>query len=253
MAEHSRGFELQLGDGRRALALRVPQATPAAEVVAGLGLTPTRGLVVLNGGTAELEPVLAGALRRVVGDELARMAGAQRLTLVTGGTRAGIFALLGEGLAAHGLTAPCIGVVPAGRVTWPGGPSGDGELVPLEPHHTHFVLVDGSAWGDETATLCALTDELARAAPSVVVLASGGAVARAEITHHVRQGREVVVIAGSGRLADDIAAALAGDRPPDPAVAPLLGGRFTVFDLAEGAGLDHLVLRLLGLPGPAPA
>jgi SLOG in TRPM, prokaryote len=242
----TRRIEIPLGDGRRARAVRVGQATPAAEVLAALELPPARGLVVLNGGTADLGPTLAAALRRVIAGELARVAAEERLTLLTGGTRAGIFALLGDGLDVTGLTAPCIGVVPRGLVTWPGGPAGT-DRVPLEPHHSHFVLVEGSAWGDETAMLAALSGELARTAPSIVVLASGGVVARREVAHHVRQAREVVVVAGSGRLADDIAAALDGDRQADPAVSELLSGRLTSFQLAGGGGLDELIRRRLGL------
>jgi hypothetical protein len=254
----SQRLEIRLGDGRRARAVQVPRAAPAAEVVAALGLPPTRGLVVLNGGTAELAPVPAGVLRRVIGDELARVAAEQRLTLLTGGTDAGLFAVLGEGLAAAGHTAPCIGVVPSDRVTWPGRPSNDperadDERVPLEPHHSHFVLVEGASWGDETETLCGLAAELSREAPSVAVLASGGAGARTEVACHVRQGREVVVVAGSGRLADDLADALDGNRQADPAIAGLLAGRLTSFGLAEGGGLDDLILQRLGLvEGPAP-
>ena len=253
----SRPIDIPLGNGRRARSVRATRTAPAGAVVAGLGLGPAHGLVVLNGGTADLGPELAEALRRVIGDELARIAADERLTLLTGGTQAGIFALLGEGLAASGRTAPCIGVVPSGRVTWPGRPADDPDLaddhqrVPLEPHHSHFVLVEGSAWGDETAMLSAMTDELSRAAPAVVVLASGGSVARDEVDHHLRQGREVVVVAGSGRLADDLAAALDGDRHDDPTVTGSVSGRLLSFDLAGGGGLDDLIRRRLGLrPGP---
>jgi SLOG in TRPM, prokaryote len=245
----SERVEIPLAGGRRALAVQVSQTAPAAAVVAGLGLPPTRGLVVLNGGTADLDPVLADAVRRSIGDELAGVAAEQRLTVLTGGTKAGIFAMLGEGLGAAGGTAPCIGVVPSGCVTWPGEAAGDAELILLEPHHSHFVLVEGSAWGDETAMLCALSQELSRAAPAVVVLASGGAIARNEVACHLRQGREVIVLAGSGRLADDIASALDGDGTADPAIAELLSGPLTVFDLAGGGRLDDLVLRRLGLAG----
>lgn len=235
------------------MAVRVPATARPAAVLAALGLPPTRGLVVLNGGTAEIDPALAVALRRLLGDELARVASEQRLTLLTGGTEAGIFAVLGEGLAAAGRTAPCIGVAPVDLVTWPGRPgrpgdADDGERVPLEPHHSHFVLVEGASWGDETPMLGGLAAELSRAAPSVAVLASGGAVARSEVGYHVRQGREVLVLAGSGRLADDLAAAVAGDRQPDPAIADLLAGRLTTVQLATGGGLDGLIQQRLGLP-----
>jgi hypothetical protein len=78
--------------------------------------------------------------------------------------------------------------------------------VPLEPHHTHFVLVDGDAWGDETPALLALAGALARLAPSVAVICGGGAVTRTEVAGHQRAGRPIVAVAGSGRVADELPA-----------------------------------------------
>lgn len=156
------------------------------ELLAGLELPAPRATVILNGSTAECDPALAGVL-----GELAAAAIRERLTVVTGGTDAGIFALFGAAMAEP--TAPLVGVAPRHR---------DG--VPLEPHHTHVVLVEGDDWGDETPVLLTLADALGRLAPSVAVICGGGAITRQEAAGHLRAGRPVIAVAGSGGVAGEL-------------------------------------------------
>ena len=175
------------------------------ELLAALALPAPRATVILNGRTAECDPGLAGVL-----GELAAAVKRERLTVVTGGTDAGIFALFGT--ATGEPAAPLVGVAPRRRAG-----------VPLEPHHTHFVLVDGDAWGDETPALLALADALGRLAPSVAVICGGGEGTRSEVAGHRRAGRPIVAVAGSGGVADELAEQ--GVAPADvvPAVLAALG------------------------------
>ena len=179
------------------------------ELVAALGLPAPRATLILNGTTAERDPALAGVLA-----ELAAAVKRERLTVLTGGTDAGIFSVFGAAVGQP--TAPLVGVAPLRR---------DG--VPLEPHHTHAVLVDGDTWGDETPALLALAGALGRLAPSVAVICGGGPVTRTEVDGHQRAGRRLVAVAGSGGVADELA---------EHAVAP--------------AALVDTVLRRLGTAGP---
>ena len=208
---------------------------------------------MLNGGTEDLAPELTVRLRPLLGDGLARVANEERLTVVTGGTDAGIFRLFGEGLGDRG-AAPCIGVAPAGLVSWAettaGGETAGDNRVPLEPHHTHFVLVEDGRWGGETEAMLSLVDALSARAPALVVLANGGSVSRREVLGHVRSGREVVVLAGSGRLADEITDVVTGRAAAnDSELAEIAAGRITVFDLrAPASALAELVRARLGSP-----
>ena len=157
------------------------------ELVAGLELPSPRATVVLNGSTGECDPRLAGVM-----GELAGAAMRERLTVVTGGTDAGIFHLFGAAMAEP--TAPLVGVAPRQR-----------EGVPLEPHHTHVVLVEGDDWGVETPVLLALAAALGRLAPSVAVICGGGSITRLEVQGHLRAGRPLIAVAGSGGVADELA------------------------------------------------
>lgn len=228
-------------NGNRARTLYVSQDTAAKQIIDALELLRPRALLVLNGGTAEMEAELQAQLGQLLQDGLARIAAEQQITVITGGTDAGIFALLGQGLAKWSRTAPCVGVAVARLVTWLGRIPRwlprwlfDRGRAPLEPHHTHFTLTDGDHWGAETETMFALAAALSEGVPSVAVLANGGLIARDEMLHNVRQGREIIVIAGSGRFADELAAVVRGEAgPADAGVAEIVrDGRLTLFDLS---------------------
>ncbi len=235
-----------------------PKEARGDAILAALNLPPPRAVIALNGGTEDIAPEVAPELRRILQEGLARVVIDDAITVVSGGTDAGVFALFGEGLD-HLATAPCIGVAPAALVESPQGAATErtpraGQAVPLEPHHTHFVLVDGEQWGDETQTMLSLVDALAGKTPSVAVLAGGGAIAKREVLEHVRRGREVIVLAGSGRLADDLADLANGRAAADDSEATEIArGRLTVFDIRRPSSeLVALVRSRLAPPRRRP-
>jgi SLOG in TRPM, prokaryote len=236
--------------GSTALAVVAPADVSGDDAADALGLsTEPRGLVVLNGTTEAIPPGRAVALRRAA-DALAGVVVDERLTVLTGGTDAGIFGLFGRALSDR-RTAPCIGVAPLGAVTWPGRDgveTGAAGLVPLEPHHSHFLLVEGASWGTETRALIELSQTLAAERPSLVVLAGGGEGARREVLAQVRRGRRVLVLAGSGRFADEVVAARHGGIAGDPVTAEVATSTsVTVIAAVEPAHLAARVRAALGL------
>jgi hypothetical protein len=247
-------LSIVLRGGRRVVAAFAPASVSGEEAIAALRLPRPRGVIVLNGGTSELSRGLEAAVRRSLGHGVARVAVEERLTVVTGGTDAGIFSIFGQALS-DDRTAPCIGVVPEGLVTWDGRPSPaeheptTEDLVPLEPHHSHFLLVAGKEWGVETKAMLSLSDGLSVDSPSLAVLAGGGAGARREMLGHVRAGREVIVLAGTGRFADDLTAAIAGGHAGDRETAEIAATGLVA--VADGVGapsrLAELVRTRLGI------
>jgi hypothetical protein len=152
---------------------------------------------------------------------------------------------MGEALADAGRTTPHIGIVPARAEVEPGGPLGE-EI--LEPHHSHFVLIESDEWGAESKTMSDLATTLSAGAPSLALLVNGGEVALEDIEWNVLHGRQVVVLAGSGRVADEIAQKVhepeheARDRVKDVVER----GRITVFDsTAPPAELGRLLEGIL--------
>jgi hypothetical protein len=231
--------------GATAVAVKAAADVSGDDLIARLGLPGPRATVVLNGTAAELDGDLATRLSGVLGaDGLAGLAVREGLSVLTGGTDAGIFSVLGRGMG--GRSAPLVGVAPRSLVAWSGEQVCD--PVALEPHHSHFVLVDGPGeWGVETPALLGLAAALGRRAPSVAVICGGGPVTCREALGHVRAGRPLVVVSGTGRVADDLAAAVAGAVPSSGDVAEIVAhGRLTVCPLT-GGGLTLVAAVLAAL------
>ena len=245
---------IAFGGGASAVAIRTARDTGGEALFDALRLPVPKGTLVVNGSTAALPPEVGRRIRSLVQDGLAKVALDAGLTVLTGATDAGIFAVLGTALDGHG--APLVGVAPADLVTWPNRvDEGDDplSLTPLERHHSHFVLVDGQEWGDETPALVELTKALDARGPTAVVLFGGGPIARCEAVAHVGAGVPLVVVAGSGRLANALADAAEDPAGcPDAELAGLARDRqVTVFPAAGGPEQFTAVLRdLLGIATP---
>jgi hypothetical protein len=199
---------VELGSGRRAVAIGLEREEDLPAVVGALRLGAPRPALVVVGGAAGLDEGDLAALAPVA-DVLVQAADGAGAAIVDGGTDAGVMRLVGR---AHGTAAadvPLVGVV----VRALAAPPGEEAVAPaaaIEPHHTHLVLVPGSRWGDEAPWLARLAGTVAGGLPSVTVLVNGGDVSVADVEESVAAGRRVLVIAGSGRTADALAAAAGG-------------------------------------------
>ncbi len=68
-----------------------------------------------------------------------------------------------------------------------------------------------------------LAQTLAAHAPSIAVLINGGEIARREVAWNVQHGREIIALAGSGRLADELARAVrSGLTPANKLIADIV-------------------------------
>jgi hypothetical protein len=83
------------------------------------------------------------------------------------------------------------------------------------------VLVEGKEWGSETGTLFEIAAVLN--VPVLAILVNGVTVAKDELLQSVRRGWPVIVIEGSGRLADDVAALIKqSPEIDDPVLAEII-------------------------------
>lgn len=208
---------LRFSDERTAQAVRVWQLDELPRALVKLGLAAPTPVIAVVGGAGGLRPGKLARLRPLFVRALAPLAQALGAAVVDGGTDAGVMRLMGRARAAVGGTFPLIGVAARETVTLPSSQvpaprtGSDQQTAPLEPHHTHFVLVPGVSWGDESAWLSEVAGALADGAGSVTVLVNGGAVALKDASHSLRAGRKVIAVGGSGRTADLLAGALRGD------------------------------------------
>ncbi len=79
-------MKIDFSNSNRARALYVSQDTAAKQIIGALDLPRPRALLVLNGGTAEMEAELQAQLGQLLQDGLARIAAEGQITLITGGT-----------------------------------------------------------------------------------------------------------------------------------------------------------------------
>ena len=203
---------IDLGDGHIACVARPRRFADVAAAVGELGLDRGRPVLVVVGGASGLDERSKERLRSLFSQVLVPVAKERNAAVVDGGTDSGVMQLLGQALETHGASCPLVGVAVEKKVIVPPDASESGGRRALERHHTHFVLVPGSSWGDESPWLARVATEIAAGAPSATVLINGGDIALQDVANSVAAGRPVLVIKGTGRAADRIAAALDGDH-----------------------------------------
>lgn len=237
---------LELGPGRGALAIHLERPEEAASAVQLLGLEAPRPTLVVVGGAGGVDDADLAAL--VPGAEcLVRAAAAAGAAIVDGGTDVGVMRILGRAHAAAGSDTPLVGVVVRALAGLPGEPA----VAPasaLEPHHSHFVLVPGSSWGDEAPWLSRIAGVLAGSCPSVTVLLNGGDLVLTDVAESLAAGRRVLTVAGTGRAADALVAAHDGFPGNAQEEALVRSGLVEVVSLREDArpSLAERVEEILG-------
>jgi hypothetical protein len=210
-------FMVELDGGRRARAVRVEAIDELARAARKLEVDGRAALVVV-GGAGGMSPRETRRLWPLFRDVLAPLAQQLGATVIDGGTDTGVMRLMGSARGEGGWRFPLIGVIVDELADY--SSASRAEAVDLEPNHTHFVLVPGSKWGEEAPWLAHLATVVAGTEGSATVLVNGGEIALADVRRSIDAGRHVIVLDGSGRTADTLAAAARG-KPADPSVTAL--------------------------------
>lgn len=232
--------------GSSALAAWVSEGDDIASALRGLGLGAPRPVLVVVGGASGLAARRLDRLRPLFFEALVPIIRSVGGAVVDGGTDSGVMRLMGE-VASHVTTFPLVGVAAVGTVRLPGVDEAAEGTAALESHHTHFVLVPGSEWGDESEWISTIATVLSGSRPAATVLVNGGETAWRDVEASVAAGRRVVVVDGSGRAADDIAAAIRGAPFGDRGYRLAESGLVQAVSLDGGAGeLAEAVRVLLG-------
>ncbi|WP_218182401.1 MULTISPECIES: hypothetical protein [Actinosynnema] len=224
-------------------------AHPDADIRArALGLPRGRPVVALLGSPEPLDPELSATVLPVLRTVLseARRAGA---VVLTTGADLGVAHL--AGLASEALDAAprLVGIAPGRLVAADDAEPRPGEL-PLNQRHDTAVLVPGSRWGDEVPALLRVVDAVARKRPALVVLLGGDEGARAALVEHLGHDRPLLLLAGTGGLADELVSGALADE--DVGVLAR-AGQVAVVHVDEGPERVLAVLRgVLGSKAGTP-
>lgn len=200
-------FKLSLSEDLSVPAVEVFDFNELPATLRELGFHRPQPTLVLVGGAAGLRDTDMEHLRPLFIEVLAPSVENLGALVVDGGTDAGVMRMMGQARAETDSTFLLIGVVIKSKIDLTSGTSSTTENVFPEPNHTHFIFVPGSDWGDESPWLDRVAKELANVTPSVTVLINGGEIARKDVEQSLSAGRPVLVISGTGRLADELAKA----------------------------------------------
>jgi len=184
---------------------RVSQPAELPVALKALGIAVHRPVVVLVGGAGGMTPDQLATMAEAVQPIIPALDG-WGATIVDGGTDSGVMRVMGQARDAAGASFPLVGVAAEGTVMVPGTRPASGAAA-LEPHHTQVILVPGDDWGDESPWLSLVAAAIADGQPSLTLVINGGQITYDDIEHSLQAGRPVIILAGTGRTADTIAAA----------------------------------------------
>lgn len=179
-----------------------------AQAISELQLDGNSPVIVLIGG--KIDKQQATVTRQAV-QTISRLAEDMNAVIICGGTDMGVMAQIAQVRSQNHFIYPLIGITPESLATWPGGPRSINFLWwgkqrwQLEPHYSHFILVPGSDFGDESPWIVDAATILSKGHRSVTILVNGGEVSRKDIELSLENDRPVIALSRTGRLADEIA------------------------------------------------
>jgi hypothetical protein len=167
----------------------------------------TDSCIFTIGGASKMDDEAQGELLALLRAFTLLVQRGLRFVVGDGGTKTGLMEAAGLARRASGDAFPLIGIAPAPELV----------KTPIDPNHSHLIAVHNDAWvakdsywGSETKTMYWIFDRLAEGRPSVTLVANGGEIALDEVAANVALQRPMVLIAGSGRVADALIALLHG-------------------------------------------
>src|SRR5229473_3960674 len=140
--------EIRFPNDNRAVFVRASPNQDPADLIRALEVVKPRTLLVLIGGANDLDQRLTSQIEQLFSRGLARAAADTGALIIDGGTVSGVMALMGKAVADRERISPLLGVAPEGKVNYPGRATEEviPDGAPLDPNHSHFVLVEGTEW-----------------------------------------------------------------------------------------------------------
>ena len=193
---------------QQALCVFPSELSTLAQAIEDLGIRGRYPVIVLIGG--EIDSQHADLTRRVI-EVIAKTAQYMNAVVICGGTDMGVMAEIGRVRGQKRYKFSLVGIAPEELVTWPSGPQSNKFLWwgskrwQLESHFSHFILVPGSQFGDESPWITSAATLLSNGRQSVTILINGGEVSRKDIQLSLEIGRRIIVLSRTGQLADELA------------------------------------------------
>lgn len=229
---------IQFDDGKFAPAMCVEPEMDPSHIIQAFNLITPRPIIFISGGAGAMSEEDIARTRDLLENGIAAYAQEKRITLIDGGTEAGVMEMIGTARRKHNYNFPLIGVAPLAKIEYPGYDNHQAEAA-LQQGHSHFVLVNTDNWGGESETIIALSKAIAAGqAPMVGILINGGKIAEHEVYLAAAQGETrmpVIIIDGSGRTADNISTAFKTQSTNSAVIRAIIqGADLRLTALADG-------------------
>ena len=189
--------QLSLKRGENVRAANISEDKDIQEALTQLEIPHPKPAIVLVGGAGGIgwwDKFPMGRAIRIV----ARLAEETASVVVDGGTQAGIMKEIGRQRKRNKYSFPLVGVVFDSLLM-----KEEPESI-LDPNHTHFFLIPGEDWGDESAWISKIATVIAGDKKSITVLVNGGQISRTDVGYSILEDRPTFVMRGTGRMADQI-------------------------------------------------
>lgn len=220
-------FIINFKDNKFAPAIRVPVDSNPQRIIEVFNLITPRPTIFITGGASNMSEADVARTRVLIDECITVFAQEKKITVVDGGTEAGVMDMIGDSRRYNKYNFPLIGVSPLQKVEFPGFKGSDSEAE-LQDGHSHFVLVESNEWGGETSTIIALTKAIAaQKAPMVGILVNGGKIAEREVFLASAIGENrmpLIIIDGSGRAADNISTAFKTKQTDSDLIRAIIKG-----------------------------
>lgn len=237
MTLSSEAFTIQFSDQQFSPAMRVPLDGDPQEIIDTFGLLSPRPVIFITGGASAMTEDDIARTNELIEHGIATFAAERNITVIDGGTEAGVMKMMGVARRTHEYKFPLVGIAPYHKVSFPGHVTPETEAE-LEAGHSHFVLVESHEWGGESQTIVNLTKAIAaRQKPMIGVLINGGRIAERDVylaTAHGDNRIPVLVIDGSGRTADTISSAFKTQSADSTLLKAIIRGDIRLTPLKEG-------------------
>jgi len=189
--------QISLKRGVHVSAANISSDHEIQDALTGLDIPHPKNAIVLVGGAGGIGFLDKFPMRKAVGI-VAQLAEETSSVVVDGGTHAGIMTEIGRQRKRHHFEFPLVGVVFDALIMK------EEPASILDANHTHFFLIPGNDWGDESSWISKIATIIADGKKSITVLVNGGNISRSDVEYSLLENRPAFVMRGTGRMADEI-------------------------------------------------
>lgn len=239
---------IQFDNGRYAKLLHTPIGIESSKLWESLAIPNANALILLSGNAASLEPKVSLKLEQLFSRGIVRAAQESHAMILDSGIDAGAMSIVGRSLTDQNKDLALVGMVAADSINCPNDPNAK-EGLDLEANHSHFILLPEDKPQAKLQTLFNLVIHLEKQMSVVNLVVCGDDGNKAEVLRSVRLGLPVILMEGSGGLADTIAQ-LYKETPEfieDPILAEIIAdGDLHPYSIKGSVSeLERLILRQL--------